>query len=152
MNPLLKALIDRALTPLAPQPGQLADKAATAITTPTLSQSPTMAKLKGFGAGALQGAGHLLSDMTKPLNIGIGAASGGLGGLLDSGAAGGASEAAGALAPRMFNPVAETLGEVAPDFTPVGGEGLYNAGKAAAKPATDPVIEAYTRILANGGR
>ncbi len=59
------------------------------------------------------------------------------------------------LAGRMSgSPAAETLGEVLSDFTPVGGEALYNVGKGAVvhQPSQDPSIAAYARLLLNRGR
>lgn len=47
---------------------------------------------------------------------------------------------------------AATLGSQAAEFTPQGGEALYNAGKGAVQKAADPAVAAYQRILAAGGR
>src|SRR5258706_14482518 len=51
-----------------------------------------------------------------------------------------------------YSPVAETLGEVNPEHTAVGGEGMYNAGKAGLQKVDDPIAAVYHRILAAGGR
>jgi hypothetical protein len=51
-----------------------------------------------------------------------------------------------------YAPVAETLGEVNPEFTPTGGEGLYNVGKSLARQVRDPLEAAYERIKLMGGR
>lgn len=159
---LFQQLLSRANTPLVPQIGEAADSAANSITEPSLNQSPAMASLKGFGAGALQGAGHLVSGMTSPMSLGITAATGGLGKLLGAGA--GALE--GSAAPSavdaagvgmnamrgMLEPVTEKLGERLPQFTPVGGEDLYNAGRQGPHTLIDPAYKAYLRIMANKGR
>ena len=49
-------------------------------------------------------------------------------------------------------PVAETLGEVDPFHTPVGGEGLYNVARAGLRGIVDPVEEAYRALLSRGGK
>jgi len=49
-------------------------------------------------------------------------------------------------------PVAETLGEVDPFHTPVGGEGLYNVARAGLRGIVDPVEEAYKALLSRGGK
>lgn len=48
--------------------------------------------------------------------------------------------------------VGETLGEVNPEFTAVGGEGFYNVAKKGLQKITDPLEAAYNNILRNGGR
>lgn len=42
--------------------------------------------------------------------------------------------------------------QVNPEFAPVGGEGVVNAARTVAKPATDALESIYQRILAKGGR
>lgn len=47
-------------------------------------------------------------------------------------------------------PVTETLGEVNPDFTPVGGEGLYNVGQkvaGASHGVEDLAAQAYKKYI-----
>lgn len=51
-----------------------------------------------------------------------------------------------------IDPVQETLGEINPEFTAVGGEGLYNTGKEAMRGLMDPAVHAYMRILGTMGR
>ncbi len=46
----------------------------------------------------------------------------------------------------------ERLGEFDPEFTPVGGEWLYNAGRQAVRTIADPVEQAFQKILLRGGR
>jgi hypothetical protein len=53
---------------------------------------------------------------------------------------------------RAVAPASEASSRMAPDFTPVGGEGLYNTGKAMLSKVMDPVEAAYHRILLSGGR
>lgn len=53
---------------------------------------------------------------------------------------------------RRAAPVAETLGEMAPDFTPVGGEGLYNVARGGVRKAGDAIESAYQSLLQRGGR
>ncbi|SRR5258708_2077986 len=50
------------------------------------------------------------------------------------------------------SPAMQTLGEVNPEFTASGGEGLYNVAKTGLKKVIDPVESAYNRLLASGGR
>lgn len=53
---------------------------------------------------------------------------------------------------RRAAPVAETLGEMSPEFTPAGGEGLYNVARGGVRKATDAVESAYHALLQRGGR
>lgn len=84
-----------------------------------------------------------------------------IGGLVNPGAA---NEAGGSFRPAVtqlgklavpsierVRPVAQTLGEVSPDFTPVGGEGMFNAARPSASPMPDAAAQAYHRILEQGG-
>ena len=150
-----------------------ADGAADAIDSPSVERSPMEARVRGFGAGALQG----LAGMSTPLNIGM-AAMPAMGAMMRGGQA--AKRLAPALdlidtpTPKQVMPGAddvnaligdlrrnlakvpsrrppmETLGEVNPQFTPVGGEGIYNAGQGAA--GSGPV-DAYQLLLSKlGGR
>lgn len=123
-----------------------------AIDSPSLDRSPGMARLQGFGAGAIEG----LRGMTSPMNLAMSAipALGALRG------AGRVAKAAGPtldlvepsvikqVAPAMDDvdsligdmqrnlarvpnrrPPMETLGEQAAEFTPRGGEGIYNVAR-----------------------
>lgn len=85
-----------------------------------------------------------------PMLPGVGAFSG-LKGLAEGGLEKVAPAASSWLG-KASQPVAETLGETNPMFTPVGGEGLYNVAKQGLKRAVDPVEAAYTRILATMGK
>lgn len=52
-----------------------------------------------------------------------------------------------------FSLPAETLGESLPEFTPRGGEGMFNVGRRGAGAATvDPADAAYLALLKRGGR
>lgn len=44
-------------------------------------------------------------------------------------------------------PAMETLGEVNPEFTALGGEGMYNAGRPAARAVADPTEAALQRLM-----
>jgi hypothetical protein len=142
---LLQALLKRAITPLTTAPTDLANKRAMEMTNPTLGESRAHAMANGFGAGALQGIGKIASGMTSPFGLATLAAGPVLkgAGLLP----GAAADLVGAAAPA-----AETLGEVSPEFTAVGGEGMFNMGRGALSQATDPAESAYQAILARGGR
>ena len=59
----------------------------------------------------------------------------------------GASEASSRVAPVM-----ETLGEVSPEFTPQGGEALYNMGRKAVQGLAGPTERAYQRLASMMGR
>jgi hypothetical protein len=59
---------------------------------------------------------------------------------------------AGSEASSRISPVQETLGEVDPRFTPVGGEDLYNLAKKGVQHPVDAAMAAYHRILERGGR
>lgn len=53
------------------------NKAADYVDQPELDDSGITARIKGFGAGALQGVGDVLSGLTSPLEVGLAAATGG---------------------------------------------------------------------------
>ena len=126
---------------------------------PTMDRSPMEARIRGFGAGALEG----LRGLTTPLDLAAMASGPALGALR------GAMGASKAIAPTMdlieANPVRqvagsmddvdavigdarrmmakvpnkrpmpmETLGESAAEFTPMGGEAMYNVGKGVGQP------------------
>lgn len=87
--------------------------------------------------------------MPAPFSLGSGGILAGLRGLFS----GGAKESMN-MTPEITSlgaPV-ETLGERAADFTPVGGEGLYNVARTGLKKVMDPAEAAYHAILAKGGR
>jgi hypothetical protein len=74
---MLKKAWDWANTPLTDAPSRLASKEADFIDQRSLNESPTAARLKGFVAGAEQGAGNLVSGLSSPLNLALTALSGG---------------------------------------------------------------------------
>jgi hypothetical protein len=63
--------------PLTDLPSRVAKKAADYIDQPSLERSPTMARIAGFGAGALQGIGDAVSGLTSPINLATAALTGG---------------------------------------------------------------------------
>ena len=54
-----------------------ANRAADYVDAPELDDTGWGARLKGFGAGAIQGLGDVVSSLTSPLELGLAAASGG---------------------------------------------------------------------------
>lgn len=138
--------------PLVPQ--QAIQGLQDSLTEPHLDQSPTMARIKGFGAGALDG----LRSLTTPESLmaigglAMGARGGGeMPSMPQEGPALGLPQFS-QLAPRSHLPVQETLGEVHPDFTPMGGEGLFNAARKSPNTPFDPAALGYDRIYGKGGR
>lgn len=84
---LLGKVWEKANAPLTDAPSRIARKAGEAIDQRSLDESPTMAKVKGFAHGALEGVGDVVSSLTSPLNIaltatGAGGAKAGAKGLL----------------------------------------------------------------------
>jgi hypothetical protein len=89
---------DYARTPLTDAPSRAAKVAGDAIDQRSLGESKLGAQLKGFAAGALQGAGDLVSSFTSPLDLaltltGYGAAKAGAKGLMGISKAARAAEA-----------------------------------------------------------
>lgn len=76
---LLSKITDFATKPLLTFPSTLASEEANRIDQPSLTRSPGMARLQGFGAGALQGLGDLVSSLSSPVNLATGLLSGGSG-------------------------------------------------------------------------
>lgn len=60
-----------ARTPLTDAPSRAADFVANKIDEPSLDRSPLRAKLEGFAAGATQGVGDVLTQMTSPLDLAL---------------------------------------------------------------------------------
>lgn len=135
---LLQTLLARATAPTTTVPSQLGSAASEALNN------------RGYGrTGAfVQGIGNAVSGMTSPLSLGL-SALGPIAGSLASKVAptAAATEVGGALKPTLTGlgklavpavtrgtRVAETLGEMSPEFTPVGGGGLYNAAKIGVDP------------------
>ena len=65
--------LNKPLVDLSP----VANRAADYVDTPELDDTGWGARLKGFGAGAIQGLGDVVSSLTSPLELGLAAASGG---------------------------------------------------------------------------
>lgn len=55
--------------PLTDLPSRMAKSVGDYIDAPSLDRSPMMASIRGFGAGALQGLGDVVSGMTSPINL-----------------------------------------------------------------------------------
>lgn len=48
---------------------------------------------------------------------------------------------------KYYGPIQETLGESNPDFTPVGGEGMFNIARGATRKAGDALESAYHNLM-----
>ena len=152
-----------------------ADEAADSIDAPTAERSPMEARMRGFGAGALQG----LAGLTTPMNIGMAA-------LPAAGAMMRGGQAAKRLAPTLDlidtpmpkqvapamddvnsligdlrrnlakvpnkRPAMDTLGESVAEFTPVGGEGMYNAGQGANQRLPADILDMLMPKMGGRGR
>lgn len=111
-------------------------------------------KATGIGAAPLDNLGPVTQDIMPMLPGGVLA---GLRNAVGSGLGDVAETAPRASVPqweashRAF-PVQETLGESHPDFTPVGGEGLFNVAKQGLHDLVDPAYAAYLKLLGQGGR
>lgn len=132
------------------------------MTTPHLDESPLWAKVKGFGAGALEG----LRGQSSPVNIasnlamlvpgagiigkGAQAARGGAAVMEAPQAARGLAAGEGALAGLME--AAPQVLHHAAEFAPVGGEEAFNATRGALPKVADPVEAAYQKIMSTMGR
>jgi hypothetical protein len=117
------------------------------IDSPTLERSPWEARLRGFGAGALEG----LRQQTSPANLAALAANaipGIGGGFRAAKAAGAIPEALQGLRGASYAPLGRSLAE----FAPIGEEGVYNAGRQIINKVADPAEAAYHAILKRGGR
>ena len=55
--------------PLTDLPSKFASSVADYIDAPSLERSPMMARIQGFGAGAIQGLGDIASSLTSPINL-----------------------------------------------------------------------------------
>lgn len=122
-----------ATTPLLPQ--EAIEPVQTAMTEPHLDENPILTRVKGFGAGALEG----LRGLTTPVDI----ASLAIGG----------PEVSAARRASQLGTAAESLpalGRVAAEFAPVGEEAAYNIGRQLPKVA-DPMEAAYQNVLSNRG-
>jgi hypothetical protein len=89
---LLSKIWEKVNTPLTDLPSRVAGKLADKIDQRSLDENPFMAKVKGFFAGATQGAGDVASSLSSPLNLALTAA----GGAGELAAAKGFNRAAGA--------------------------------------------------------
>lgn len=64
----------------------------------------------------------------------------------------GALDALSRMVREYTGPVQETLGEWNPDFTPMGGEGMFNAARGLKAKAGDAAEQAYHAIMSTMGR
>ena len=64
-------LLGKLTQPLTTAPSRFAESIASSIDEPALERSPMAARVRGFGAGAIQGIGDLVSGMTSPLDLGL---------------------------------------------------------------------------------
>lgn len=157
MNPLLQELMKRytqATTPLVPE--SAIKPAQDWLDTPTPDRSPWEARLRGFGAGALEG----LRGQTSPANLaGLGASfiAPGAGTLMKGveGAGGTVSGLSRALPMLSEADRLAALGGLPQDIAASGGEAgqaLYNAARTGVKTITDPVKSGIERLLMQRGR
>lgn len=158
---LFQELLNRANTPVVPE--SVISPAVDALAHPKLNDSTMMAQLKGFGAGALEGA----RGLTTPMNLALAAIPGGRAG---KGVVAGAKGLAGVVpelvqaerAVKQVMPMADdvtrlgatlkqrllqvpskgqkALGGSVAEFTPSGGEAAYNAGRAGMAKVPSPGI------------
>lgn len=63
------SFLDFYLNPTTTAPSRAASAVANKIDQPSLNRGPMMAMLQGGLAGAIEGAGNVVSDMTSPLSI-----------------------------------------------------------------------------------
>lgn len=152
MDNLFQTLLERANKPVVPE--SVIGPTVNALTEPTRDQSVGMARLKGFGAGALEGA----RGLTTPLNLAMAAIPGGRAAKGAVGAARGVKGLMGirpgmaltgkglaGVTPELVQaeqavkqvmPTADdvaglttSLGSTIAEFTPRGGEAAYNAAR-----------------------
>lgn len=115
---MLQKAWEWARTPLTTAPSEAASAVANSIDQRSLNESKLGAQLKGFAAGALEGAGNLVSSLTSPLDLaltltGFGGAAAGRKGML------GISQAARTAEKALL--------------APVTAEGVYNVGSGIAE-------------------
>lgn len=133
--------------PLTDLPSRVAKTAADYIDQPSLERSPMMARVAGFGAGALQGIGDLVSGATSPVNLATAALTGGtslaekqgfsgLGNLLRIGTRVASAPTAIHGVEEMLNPQS-TLGERGRGLAELaGGIAAFKGGEALSKIST----------------
>jgi len=81
-------LLGRLTQPLTTAPSRIAGGIAEYIDQPSLERSPMRARIQGFGAGALEGLGDLISGLTSPLDLALLATTGGAAGAARKGLTG----------------------------------------------------------------
>lgn len=143
---MLKRVGNFAMEPLLPK--EAIEPVQEAIDSPTLERSPGLARIQGFGAGALEG----LRNLTSPVELG-GLASlapwGRMAGALGRGAQG--LQKAGSTVEILDQaPKMAPLGESVAEFAPMGGEGAYNAAKAGLQRGGDAMGSLYDDLMRRG--
>lgn len=129
-----KSLLSRMFTPLTDAPSRMAGDITSAMdTAPT--ENPLLARLKGFGMGAIEGAGDVVSGMTSPVSLATMAIPA-MGALSRAGQAGNAARTAAM--PRInARPDPITTIDLGPsDFRNVDDVMEYFAGRAGARRGT----------------
>jgi hypothetical protein len=74
---MLGGIWDAISQPLTTLPSEFADTIANYIDRPSLERSPLRAQIEGFGAGAIEGLGDVISGFTSPIDLATTALSGG---------------------------------------------------------------------------
>jgi hypothetical protein len=74
---MLGGMWDAISSPLTTLPSEFAKGVADYIDRPSLERSPMRARIEGFGAGAIEGVGDLLSSLTSPIDLATTALTGG---------------------------------------------------------------------------
>jgi hypothetical protein len=74
---MLGGIWDAISQPLTTLPSEFADTIANYIDRPSLERSPLRAQIEGFGAGAVEGLGDVISGLTSPIDLAITALTGG---------------------------------------------------------------------------
>lgn len=74
---MLGGIWDAISQPLTTLPSEFADTIANYIDQPSLERSPLRAQIEGFGAGAMEGLGDVISGFTSPIDLATTALTGG---------------------------------------------------------------------------
>lgn len=155
MNAMIEALLKQMTTPMVPQIGEAGKAVGTSMAQPGLAESenPTMAKLKGFAGGAIEGLSGMASDATSPLSLMGMLASGGMSKAGEGMAAG--ATAAGRAAPEIVGLTAEQMGRMNamhkaanPVFKAMEAAGAFGGERnvRGVAPAASKIAELGTRL------
>lgn len=74
---LMESMWDAISQPLTTLPSEFASGIANMIDQPSLERSPLRAQIEGFGAGAIEGLGDVISGLTSPIDLATTALTGG---------------------------------------------------------------------------